>query len=51
MPCLPTGEEASSEALGKSPKVTQLVVSEAMTTNFVPDCTLSESHSVVSDSL
>ena len=51
MPCLPTGEEASSEALGKSPKVTQLVGSEAMTTNFVPDCTLSESRSVVSDSL
>ena len=51
MPCHHTREETSSEALGKSPKVTQLVGSEATATNFVLDCTLSESRSVVSSSL
>ena len=50
MPCSHTREETSSEALGKLPKVIQ-VGSEATTTNFVPDCRLRESRSVVSDSL
>ena len=51
MPCNHTREETSSEALGKLPKVTEQVGSEATTTNFVLDCRLRESRSVVSNSL